>query len=82
VGSQYSTRIKFIIDGTEDSIFRELEGLEVIPRMDDVIYLNDVGYKVESVKLYLYDTDFTNPQTSERVWSILQELYKVYVSTI
>ncbi len=69
-------------EGTEDLLFREIGGLESIPRMDDVLYLNDVGYKVESVKLYIYDTDFTNPQTSEEVWSISQVLYKVYVSAI
>lgn len=82
MGTPYSTRIKFFIEGTEDLLFHELEGLQDIPKVDNVIFFNDVEYKVESVKLYLYDTDFTNPQTSEEVWSITQVLYKVYVSAI
>ena len=82
MSSPYGVCIRFLTEGTEDELFREIGGLESIPRMDDIIYLNDIGYKVESVKLYLYDTDFTNPQTGKEQWSIKQVLYKVYVSTI
>lgn len=82
MGSPYGVTLYFYADGTEDEVFHVLAGLEDIPREDDVIYLNDVGYKVETVKLYIYDKEFTNPETGVTAWSVSKVIYKVWVSSL
>lgn len=81
MGSPYSVRLQFYLDGSETALFHELAGTEYNIADDDVIYLNDVGYKVESKVLYLYDNEYENP-TSGTQWAMTEEFYKVYLSVL
>jgi len=78
----YGTIIQFYLDGTETTIFHECAGLEAAPREGDVIYLNAVGYKVESSTLYLTDQEYTNPESGVDEWAMSEVRYKVYMSVL
>ena len=82
MASPYQVRLQFYLEDTEDELFHELDGTEYVIRIDDVIYLNDVGYKVEEVKLYLYDNQYVNPETGGNEWAMFEEYYKVYLSAL
>jgi len=81
MASPYSVCLQFYLEGSETALFHELEGTEYTIQEDDEIYLNDVGYKVESRVLYLYDNEYENP-TSGTQWAMDKELYKVYLSAL
>ncbi len=80
MSSPYGVTIEFYLDGTEDLIFHELEGLEDVPKEGSTLYLNDVEYKVESSTLYLYDSEVVNSNSGENQWSMGKVLYKIYLS--
>jgi hypothetical protein len=82
VNSPYKGRIQFLLEGAETPLFHELEGTSHDIKEGDVIYLNDVGYKVERLILYLYDNDYSNPVSGSDEWAMAEELYKVYLSEI
>ncbi len=81
MSSPYKVRLQFYLEGPETALFHELEGIEYHIEEDDVIYLNDVGYKVETKVLYLYDNEYENP-TSGTQWAMKEEFYKVYLSAL
>jgi len=81
MASPYEVRLQFYLEGSETALFHELAGTEYCIQVDDEIYLNDVGYKVESKVLYLYDNEYENP-TSGPQWAMDEEFYKVYLSVL
>ena len=82
MASPYKSRLQFYLEGTEDELFHELAGTDYTIKEDDVVYLNDVGYKVESKVLYLSDIPYTNPISSGNEWAMDEEVYKIYLSLI
>ena len=82
MASPYQVRLQFLLEGTEDSLFHELEGTEYSIHEDDVIHINGDTYKVERKELYLYDNQYVNPETQNQEWAMYEELYKVYLSVV
>lgn len=80
MSSPYQVTYQFYLDGTEEVLFHEMDGVEYGLREDDIVYFNGVGYKVESVILYL--SDQTQTSGGRDVWSMVEELYKVYLSLL
>lgn len=80
MSSPYQVTYQFYLHGTENELFHEMDGVEYGLRMDDVVYFNGVGYKVENVVLYLSDQIQTS--AGRDVWSMIEELYKVYLSIL
>lgn len=80
--SPYRARVQFFLEETEEELFHELRGVEYVIRINDIIYLNDVGYKVESITIYLYDNNYTNPISGVDEWAMKEEFYKVTLSAL
>jgi hypothetical protein len=48
----YETQVRFILEDTSEDLF-QIEGLHTYPVEGDNIFLNGIGYRVESTLLYL-----------------------------
>ena len=82
MSSPYEVRLQFYLEGADSALFHDLEGVEFPLRKNDIVYLNDVGYKVKRVDLHLYDNQYTNPFSNVSEWAMREELYKVYVDEL
>jgi len=82
MASPYGVTIEFTLEGTGEEVFHPIEGVESAPREGETIYFNDVGYKVESSTLYLYDNDVLNPTSGVTDWFLSTIKYKVVLSVL
>ena len=82
MGSPYGIYVEWTLEDSGEKVAHDMEGPDFVPREGAHVYFNDVGYKVESNTLYVYDKTTINPITQEEAWSIVKVLYRVKLSLL
>ena len=78
------TSVELVLEGTEESLFHTIDNLTRLPEVDDEVYLDGVGYKVEKIVTHLANSEQVNSPISGQIapWALSQELYKLHLSLL